>query len=452
MTFNFTTPINFFGAYMGGLEGSLIGQETITINDGSAKTVNIPNLAYGWAFVGFTDTASFSSVTLNFQPGNYSDFVSVNDVSFPSNITVLHPFTGSPTDGANPVASLIQDSAGNLYGTTQSGGLGFGVVFEVPKNGPEKVLYSFTGGADGYSPEGTMALDPAGNLYGTTISGGASGSGVVFKLDANGNETVLYNFTGAADGGGPYAGLIRDSKGNLYGTTAGGGKTRKCRGGCGVVFEVDPAGAETVLHSFSGPDGALPYSGLTRDSAGNLYGVTTQGGASGYGVVFEVVKKTGKEKVLYSLTGGTDGALPYGTLVRNSAGDLYGVAAQGGSANGTAGYGVVFEVPENAPEKVLYTFTGGADGGMPIGSLVADPAGNLYGTTNLGGIASGSSGYGVVFELPVNAPAMVLYRFTGGADGAYPYGGMVLDSTGDLYGTTFQGGTANDGVVFKLIP
>ena len=205
--------------------------------------------------------------------------------------TVLHRFTGSP-DGALPYyGNLIADPAGNLYGTTPSGGgADAGVVFKLNQSG-ETVLYRFTGGADGGDPQAGVILGAGGNLYGTTFSGCSGASGVVFKLDAAGNETVLHSFTGP-DGWGPWAGLVQDPAGNLYGTTAKGG-----RWGYGTVFKLDTAGVETVLHSFAGyrrNGGSQPLAGLVRDSQGNLYGTTNLGGivsgacAIGCGLVFKL--------------------------------------------------------------------------------------------------------------------------------------------------------------------
>jgi uncharacterized repeat protein (TIGR03803 family) len=198
------------------------------------------------------------------------------------------------------------------------------------------VLYNFTGGADGGYPFTGVIRDSAGNLYGTAELGGTSGAGVVYKVDTAGQETVLYSFTGGTDGGYPeYAGVIRDAAGNLYGTTNSGGTS-----GSGVVYKVDTKGQQTVLHSFTGSaDGSQPEAGVVRDSVGNLYGTTTSGGASGAGVVYKV-DTAGQETVLYSFTGGTDGARPWTGLIRDSSGDLYGTTSSGGTKNS----GVVFEV------------------------------------------------------------------------------------------------------------
>jgi uncharacterized repeat protein (TIGR03803 family) len=352
--------------------------------------------------------------------------------------TVLYSFTGG-TDGGAP-AGLVRDSAGNLYGTALTGGTaGAGVVFEVSASGQETVLYNFTGGADGGNPFAGVIRDSAGNLYGTTGEGGTAGAGVVFEVNASGQETVLYSFTGGADGAHSFAGLVEDSAGNLYGTTLDGGTA-----GAGVVFKVAAAGGQTVLYSFPGlgyPQGGYPQGGVILDSASNLYGTTSYGGAGGTGVVFKL-DTAGQETVVYSFPGTADGGNPMAGLIRDSAGNLYGTTYQGG----TAGAGVVFKVSAAGHETVLYTFTGGSDGGYPQGGVIRDPAGNLYGTT----VGGGAAGAGTVFKVDAAGGESVLYSFTGGADGGYPYASVVRDSAGNLYGTTVDGGTAGAGVVFKL--
>ena len=349
--------------------------------------------------------------------------------------TVLYNFALG-ANGCGPKAGVIRDPSGNLYGTTVlCGKTDLGVVYKLDPTGNETVVYNFAGGTDGYAPLAGVVRSSAGNLYGTTQNGGPANAGVVFSLDAAGKETVLYSFTGAADGGYPLAGVTLDSTGNLYGTTYGGGSAK-----AGVVFELDASGQETVLYSFSGGvDGAFPQASVMRDSAGNLYGTTSSGGASGAGVVYEL-DATGHETVLYSFTGGADGGYPSSGLIRDSAGNLYGTTPYGG----TAGAGVVFKVDTTGHETVLYTFTGLADGSEPNGGLVRDSAGNLYGTTYGGG------GYGDVFEVDPTGHETVLYSFTGGADGRYPFAGVMRDSAGNLYGTTYYGGPAGAGVVYKL--
>ncbi|MEJ0048633.1 MAG: choice-of-anchor tandem repeat GloVer-containing protein [Rhodospirillales bacterium] len=259
--------------------------------------------------------------------------------------TVLHTFT-NVNDGGLPYASVLRDKAGNLYGTTYQGGAngsGFGTVFKLAKNGSFTTLYAFTGGSDGKNPDGGLIRDSAGNLYGTTIHGGGFSSGVVFKVAPDGAETVLYTFTeNAGDGGLPIAGVIMDKAGNLYGTTAYGGTSEN-----GTVFKLAPDGTETVLYSFAGgTDGSLPYAGLMMDGAGNLFGTTTAGGAN-FGVVFKLAPN-GKETVLHTFGGyPVDGSTPlFGSLIKDAddgVGYLFGTTQGGGTDNGIA-KGTIFKV------------------------------------------------------------------------------------------------------------
>jgi uncharacterized repeat protein (TIGR03803 family) len=297
--------------------------------------------------------------------------------------------------GQTPFASLVMDHSGNLYGTTAAGGAsGNGTVFKISKNGVETVLYSFQGSPDGQLPASGLLRDAAGNLFGTTAGGGASGNGTVFQLDPSGKETVLYSFAGGSDGSAPYGNLIQDSAGNLYGTTsAGGGSGCYDHQGCGSVFKLDKTGKETVLHKFSGgKDGSTPYAGLIRDAAGNLYGITSVGGAFGHGVVFRL-DKNGRETVLYAFTGGVDGDGPgYGSLVQDANGSLFGTTGGGGAFS----KGIVFRLDTTGKETVLHSFAGGSDGANPTAGLIRDTTGNFYGTTLSGGDAAGD---GVVFKL-----------------------------------------------------
>jgi uncharacterized repeat protein (TIGR03803 family) len=342
------------------------------------------------------------------------------------------------------------------------------------------VIYNFTGPFAVY-PNGVIA-DEAGNLYGTTSEGGNGGSscrngsfgcGVVYKLDSSGTETVLYSFTGGADGSGPATRLVRDASGNLYGTTVLGGNTGSACGslGCGVVFKVDPTGTETVLHTFFGPDGAEPEGRLILDASGKLVGVTSSGGGPSFscqvlscGVVFEMDSTGQTYRDLHHFTGGADGAGPGSGLTEDSAGNFYGTTGAGGTGtsclNGSFGCGVIFKMDSSGNETVLYNFTGGADGYAPE-SLIRDEAGNLYGTAGAGGNLTGvcaPSGCGVVFKLDPSGNQTVLYAFTGGADGRAPNDGLVRDAGGNLYGTTHYGGTnaglcsVGCGVVFKVDP
>jgi uncharacterized repeat protein (TIGR03803 family) len=328
--------------------------------------------------------------------------------------TVLHAFRSGGSDGAYPVAGLVADKTGDLYGITQLGGSGHGTVFEFSMGGSESILYAFKGGSDGEDPSAGLILDAAGNLYGTTMLGGvaASGEGTVFRLTPTGSERLLYSFClggfpACTDGSQPAGSLLRDKAGNLYGTTQyGGGATCYTGMGCGVVFKLTPSGTETVLHSFQGlPDGAKPVAGLVMDSSGNLYGTTQYGGVTcaaarniGCGTIFRIAAD-GTETVLHAFQGGTDGAIPLGNLTIDSAGNLYGTTWIGGSGIDSNG-GTVFELPAGGTELVLYAFTAGAGQGRGPEAGLLLKGNNLYGTANGGGTnLRVGGGYGVVFEL-----------------------------------------------------
>jgi uncharacterized repeat protein (TIGR03803 family) len=269
---------------------------------------------------------------------------------------------------------------------------------------------------------------------------------------------VIYNFTGGKAGEAPYGSLIRDRQGNFYGTTSLGGSSNCLNGGCGVVFKLSPLGVETVLYRFTGgSDGANPFGALIRDGSKNLYGTTNYGGVSGCGAVSKgcgvVFKLTpgGVETVLHAFTGGNDGEAPFsGPLVRDTAGNFYGTTGGGATNLGTA-----FKLTPGGTETVLHAFTGGlngggADGSHPYGGVIIDENGNLYGIAY-----QSSGGQGNVFKIGSDGKFSVLHDFTGGADGGNPWGGLVRDNLGNLYGTTLFGGAdlrINAGVVFKLAP
>jgi uncharacterized repeat protein (TIGR03803 family) len=371
-----------------------------------------------------------------YEGGTYSAGT-VYKVDTTGHETVLYSFTGG-SDGGYPWGGVTLDATGNLYGTTELGGAQFrGVVFKLDTVLTETPLYSFTGGSDGSEPTAGVILDSAGNIYGTTYYGGTAGVGVVFKVDTSGHETVLYSFTGGSDGGYPWAGVVSDSAGNLYGTTNNGGTE-----GVGVVYKVDTTGHETPLHSFGGAGGSSPNAGVIVDSAGNLYGTTYSGGSSGgWGVVYKL-SAAGHETVLYTFMGGADGAYPsWAGVIRDSAGNFYGTTGNGGTGNA----GVVFKLSASRQETVLCSFPSSTDGGNPYGGVIRDSSGNIYGATSGGG----TDGYGIVYKLAAGHET-VLYSFTGGADGGQPRAGVVRDSNGNLYGTTYQGGANGWGAVFKL--
>jgi uncharacterized repeat protein (TIGR03803 family) len=374
--------------------------------------------------------------------------------------TTLYSFEGAP-GGTKPVAGVALDSAGNLYGATQLGGAAnWGAVYKLDSASHETPLYSFTGGADGAFPESSPVLDSQGNVYGTTLKGGSaygtSGLGVVYKIGASGQETVLHTFTGGGDGEYPSA-VVFDPAGNLYGA-AGGGKLGGADG-AGVIYRLSPDGQQTIVYTFTGgADGSGPVD-VVLDSVGNIYGSTYGGGTAGFGVIYRV-DPAGHETVLYSFPGGPDGAFPAGALARDSEGDLYGTTSVGGGVSEEAGYGVVFELDAAGTYTALYRFTGGADGGNPFAGVARDAAGNLYGTTVYGGLMGCGLSCGVVFKVTPPSGETVLYSFTGSVDGGNPSYGVLADSAGNLYGTTTwggKGGFSNEmfsggGVVFRIEP
>ena len=409
---------------------------------------------------------------------------------------IIHDFNGS--DGEFPISPLSIGPDGALYGTTYFGGseacdLGCGTVFKLTPPSTaggiwtKAELYRFAGGADGYSPWGRLTFDSSGTLYGTTVAGGFGcdgfGCGTVFKLtpsaDGPWTKTVLYEFTGGADGGFPKAGVIFDSSGVLYGTADGGGIV------WGTVFKLSPpsnsAGpwTQAVLHSFGGgSDGANPHmGGLIFDSAGALYGTTWRGGSGGCnhgcGTVFKLTPpSTGSgwtETILYRFNG-PDGAAPFGGVsFDSSSGALYGTTAFGGSgtcvglpnSTNNPGCGTIFKLaPPSEPEgawtqSVLYSFTGGSDGASPYGGVTVDASEVLYGTAAFGGNSACSSGCGTVFKLEPPSVSngawtqTVLHGFSDN-DGANPNCGLTFDASGVPYGAAARGGTYNAGVLFTL--
>jgi uncharacterized repeat protein (TIGR03803 family) len=371
--------------------------------------------------------------------------------------TALYEFNLS--SGGQPEAGVTRDAAGNLYGTTFFGGGGTGcdiyfdgcgTVFKVDTTGTETVLHIFGGVTtnpyDGWNPTARLILDAAGNLYGTTAYGGAYGHGVIFRIDTAGNETILHSFAGGRDGARPNAGLVEDTAGNFYGTTQYGG--RGCDGqGCGTIFRISPAGQETVLYRFAGgANGASPLGGVAVDSAGTIYGTTWLGGIHSYGTVF-MLDTSGNQTVLHSFAGGSDGANPLDSPVLDTSGNLYGTTSAGGPY-----YGTVFMIDTTGKESTLYNFTGGTDGASPYAHLLVDTSGNLYGTASQGGCC----GQGTVFEFS-NGTLIALYGFSAAPngtnlDGQFPMGGLITDSAGNFYGTAAGAGASGWGTVFEIQP
>ena len=352
-------------------------------------------------------------------------------------------------------------TASRLFlGVAASLPIAFGVPGAAARAATTTVIYSFAGDEDGEYADTDLVMDAAGNLYGTTVQGGEHGSGTVWELSPSGDSwthTVLYSFTGGADGGEPYKGVTLDAQGNLYGTavTGGGGV---CEGGCGVAYKLTNNGGvwtQSVIHLFSGgDDGSGPGARLTLDDAGDVFGMAPIGGAYGAGTIYEMkpaMHGAYKFKVLHAFTGGADGiGGSAGALVLHD-GKLYGAATAGG-ANGQ---GTVYELHLNDRGKwkfrTVYSFLGEPDAGFPYGGVTFDVLGNLYGTTYY----AGANDVGAVYELSPARGAWkerLLYSFKGGSDGAGSIANVNFDASGNLYGTTSEGGADSDGVIFKLVP
>jgi uncharacterized repeat protein (TIGR03803 family) len=462
-----------------------------------------------WRFGGVTDGANPSSGLFLSPTGQlFGETYLGNNAGQNGTVYSLTPGSGTwtlasllsfvNTDGAGPTAGLVADAAGNLFGTTAFGGsAGLGTVFELsPASGGgwnEKIIYNFTKGNIHYdnSPSGTfpsgLIIDPTGNLYGATQKAGVHNAGMVYELSPLGGgiwvEKTIYNFTPGANGNAPFGGLVMDSAGNLYGTTALGGigsVQGNSESGSGVVFELSPGThgvwTEEVIYAFAGypVDGSRPEAGLFLDQAGNLYGTTLQGGDGGCigvngttvgcGTVFELAPQNGawKQSHLYPFQdSGDDGIYPSASPVVDSTGHIFGTTLRGGSGNSDCtSCGTAYEIAQNAgnwSERRIFNFPGPDLGAYPVSNLVIDSAGNLYGTTP--GKLNGCNGFscGTVFDLTPNSGGAYvfesLYSFTGiPPDGGSPQAGLIFGLQGTLFGTTESGGNANEGAVFVVTP
>jgi uncharacterized repeat protein (TIGR03803 family) len=353
---------------------------------------------------------------------------------------VLHSFNGN--DGAYTYYGLVPCGDAFCGSTLGGGNDGIGTIFRINQAG-NIAVHSLKYG-NGASPVGELTIDSTGAIYVVMSYGGEYGFGTITRFDRFGTPTVLHHFAGPpSDGSNLATGVIRDAAGNLFGTTFFGG-AGFCDLGCGIAFKLDATGQETVLHTFgTGSDGVWPRSGLLRDAAGRLFG-TDSGGVGNAGVVF-ALSPTGVFDVLYRFPhNGADGDTPSGNLIRDSAGMLYGTTLYGGRFN----YGTVFKLDRAGHETVLYSFHGDQDGGYPVGGVIRDAAGNLYGTASLGGSSPGYSGYGTVFKVDSSGHFTVLHTFTG-MDGWAPEARLLCHET-NLYGTTGIGGDYGAGVVFVL--
>jgi uncharacterized repeat protein (TIGR03803 family) len=370
-----------------------------------------------------------------------------------SGAAVIHNFTAAASGtSSNPPKFSSQ---GGFYGSTMYGGAAnAGTVYEISAAGNEKVLYSFTGGEDGSHPNGSVDRDASGNIYGATSDGGASGQGVVYKVSTSGQFTLLHTFSGGADGGYPDGGVTMDGDGNLYGTAFSGGTGSLTGVLEGVIFKIDPSGDETVLYNFTGlSDGGSPESAPTLDRLGNLYGTTVAGGNDGVGVVYKLTT-SGVYSVLHTFTGlGAGGGNPVAPVVLDTSGNIYGAAAEWGTAsNGDPGWGLIYKISTTLAYTVLYTFSGGTDGGLATAPVTLDKEGNIYGTTAAGGGAGCADlGCGVAFEITPAGQETVLHTFENGADGVGG-GTILLNQSRDLFGNAASGGLDQGGLIYKMVP
>ena len=448
-TFTFPTAIALNGAYAVTVATPPPNQGCVVSNGTGTATANMSNVVVAcshlaaaiYTFPPLGSGESPARVTLG-SDGNFYGVSTWGGANGAGNVTkitpagvatVLYSFKAAG-DAANPQGALIQASDGNFYGTSpNSGG-----IFRITPAGVETVLYSFTGLGDVTGSTASLIQASDGNFYGTAPYGGAVNNGGVFKVTPAGVETVLYSFTGGSDATAPSTALIQASDGNFYGTTPKGGAN-----GLGTVFKVTPAGVETVLYSFAGgSDGSAPLAALIQASDGNLYGTTASGGTSNQGTVFKVTL-AGAETVLYSFAGGNDGGLPAAALIQASDGNLYGTTASGGAS----GQGTTYKLTLSGAEKVLYSFTGGTDGGAPVTPLIQAGNGSFYGTNQAGGANSN----GELFNLTLSGTLSTTYAFNSPSNGEGPKS-LVVGSDGTLYGITTLGGSNNVGTVFTISP
>jgi uncharacterized repeat protein (TIGR03803 family) len=485
--YSFTSGVSPFGVTFdtaGNLYGTTQFGGLLSLCENGCGTVfELSPVSGGWSYntlYSFTDgydgespsEAPVLDAKGNLFVATYSSYVGIFGDMFLDVAFELSPASGkwrgsvvrdfpSPSDGFDPVSSLVRDSAGNLYGTTPSGGaFGWGTVFEVIPSGStwtEKILYSFLGAADGALPRAGLALDAAGNLYGDTEFGGnmncSGGCGTVFKLspssEGSWSFSVLHTFKNGKDGDNPNAGVILDAAGDVYGTSQGGTSNTNCVSrGCGTVFKLSPTPHGewnfTLLYVFAnGTFGGVPALGtLVMDAAGNLYGCNLEGGTGGYGVVYELSPQTSgpwKETVLYNVS--LSEAYIQGTLALDQAGDVYGTSNQGGTYN----HGTVFELTHSGgvwTQNTIYSFTGNSDGGNPVGGVVFDSTGNLFGVTA-----------GSAYELsPVggNWQETTIFAFNNLI--ATPAISLVVDPSGNLFGTIPDGNAPVVNAVYELTP
>ena len=411
---NLTNGANFSGAT----------KSTLTVNNVGPANAGIYSVVVSNSLGSVTSTGALLSIVSVTAPG--------------MTLSTLWSFAGGYFSGEFLYSPLVQDAAGNFYGTTLEGGFyGYGTVFKWTTNGILSTLLDFNGN-DGAYPYGGLLLGKDNYLYGTAYTGTTYGDGTVYKLTSNGSLTVLTLLTtfNGNNGMSPVAHMIQGSDGNFYGTTLAGGAYDY-----GTVFSMTTNGTLTTLVAFNNADGAYPSPVLVQGADGNFYGTTENGGANGVGTVFKMTP-SGALTVLYSFTGGNDGAVPVAGLVQGVDGNFYGDAYEGGAD----GLGTVFKITSSGAFASLYSFTGASDGGTPWGGLMQAHDGNLYGTTQSGG----TYGFGTVFQMAPTGPLNTLAQFDG-FTGANPTAAMIQAADGNLYGTTEAGGAAGDGTLFRLV-
>jgi uncharacterized repeat protein (TIGR03803 family) len=381
---------------------------------------------------------------------------------------VLYFFQGG-NDGYGATPGLIFGKSGNLYGTTNQGGGsgcfggGCGTIYEVSPGGEETILYRFTGSPDGWYPAGSLTVDGAGNFYGTTEYGGQLdcqsnfGCGTIFKLTPDRTESVLYAFQYQ---GNPDSGLVRDKHGNLFGVIPNMYGNAGCGGlGCGAAFELSHSAKYKVLHRFIGDnDAATPEGNLTADRDGNLYGTSYEGGSGtgcsskfgGCGTVYKMTPD-GAVIILHDFRGGQDGAHPFGPVVLDNSGNIYGTTEVGGGKDCGDGCGTVFKISTDGTETVLYAFKNPKDGYYPMWSPVLDDAGNLYGTTLFGGSSCADTGCGTIFRLSPDGTKTTLHTIHDGIGEGFAPAALIRDKKGNLFGTLLGGGPHQTyGGVFEI--
>ncbi|HEY7995935.1 MAG TPA: choice-of-anchor tandem repeat GloVer-containing protein [Steroidobacteraceae bacterium] len=432
---------------VGGVVSGLDGTGLVLAN--GSTVVAVPANAGSFSLPGsFASGASYDVIVTAHPPGHRCSITQGSGVVGTANVSnimvacvpgaesVLHAFPDASADGATPYGTLLRGSDGALYGLTFSGGAnGLGTAFRIAADGTETVLHAFGAGSDGANPHGSLLQASDGNFYGVTAFGGDYGHGVVFELTPAGDESVLHSFGSGAGAQDPYGTLLQASDGNFYGTSLHGGAH-----GLGAVFMIRPDGSELVLHSFgAGNDGQTPAGSLVLGSDGNLYGMSTAGGGFGYGVIF-VMTLQGAETVLHSFGSGGDGASPTGTPILASGGSFYALTSAGGSN----GRGAAIRFSSDGSETVLVSFGAGNDGASPGGDLLQASDGNFYALASAGG----SNGAGAVLQISPAGAESVLYSFGGGADGQAPFGSLIEGPDAALYGMT--SGARAGGTAFRI--